>query len=387
MKRKLNASSIKSANKPGYHRVDTTLYLSIADGGSKSWIQRLTIRGKRRDIGLGGYPLVSIHEAREMAFGNRKLAREGGDPFAERAKARMPTFNEAARRVYAAHRPRWRSEKTAKNWQQGMARHVLPRLGERRVDEIGREDVLGILLPIWHKTPAVARRVRHWIRTVLSWCQAHGFIDYNMAGEMIDGALPAMPSVKAHYRALPYPEVPGALAAIKDSDSSLPVKLCFEFLVLTATRSGEARHATWSEIDLDGREWLIPAERMKAARAHRVPLSDPGLDVLEQAWPMRNRSNLVFPSPNMPRRPMADMTLGKALQAAGYGQRATVHGFRSSFRDWAGECTAAPHAVMELSLAHAVGGAVEQAYARSDLFAKRRALMEQWAAYLSDAPG
>ena len=184
-----------------------------------------------------------------------------------------------------------------------------------------------------------------------------------------------------HHRALPYRDVTEALETIDSSDASLAAKLCFRFLVLTAARSGETRGATWDEIDEDAREWRIPAGRMKGGVQHRVPLSGPALKVLKQAGQLRDDSELVFPSPVRPGHPMSDMTLTKVLRATGLAERATVHGFRSTFRDWAAECTNAPHAVMELSLAHAVGSSVEQAYARSDLIAKRRVLMDQWAKF------
>ena len=266
---------------------------------------------------------------------------------------------------------------TARNWQQGRAKHVLPVIGELRVDRIGREDVLRILTPIWTSTPDIARKQRNRIRAVLSWCQAHGFIEHNVAGEMINGALPTMPAVKAHYRTLPYKEVSAALETIDASNASLAARLCLRFLVLTATRSGEARGALWSEIDFEAKEWRIPASRMKTNTEHRIPLSRTALTVLEQAQVLRDGSDLIFPSSTKPGTPLSDMTLTKVLRTTGLAEKATVHGFRSSFRDWAGECTHTAHAVMELSLAHAVGTAVEQAYARSDLLAKRRRLMDK----------
>ena len=264
-----------------------------------------------------------------------------------------------------------------------MKKHVLPVIGEIRVDRIGREDVLRILTPIWTSTPDIARKQRNRIRAVLSWCQAHGFIEHNVAGEMINGALPTMLAVKAHYRALPYKEVSAALETIDASNASLAARLCLRFLVLTATRSGEARGALWSEIDFEATEWRIPASRMKAGAEHRIPLSGAALAVLEQAQVLRDGSDLIFPSSTKPGTPMSDMTLTKVLRTTGLAEKATVHEFRSSFRDWAGECTHTAHAVMELSLAHAVGSSVEQAYARSDLLAKRRRLIEQWAAYVT----
>ena len=383
MRTKLTAIEAKSIKTPGFYRAGETLYLNVAPGGSKSWVQRLMIRGKRRNMGLGGYPLVSLAEARDKAFQNRKLARSGGDPLAKKRKARLPTFEQAADKTFEANRARWRSDKTARNWAQGMKKHVLPAIGDLRVDRIGREDVLRILTPIWTTKPEVARKQRNRIRAVLSWCQAHGFIEHNVAGEMIDGALPAMPAVKEHFRALPYQEVSAALETVEVSGASLAAKLCFRFLVLTATRSGEARGAAWSEIDLKAKEWRISASRMKAGAEHRVPLPDAALAVLEQAQILQDGSDLIFPSSVKRATSLSDMALTKVLRTTGLAARTTIHGFRSSFRDWAGEYTNTAHAVMELSLAHKVGTAVEQAYARSDLLAKRRRLMEQWAAYIT----
>ena len=383
MRRKLTGIEAKTIKIPGLHRADETLYLYVAPGGSKSWVQRLTVHGRRRDIGLGGYPIVSLAEARELAFDNRKLARGGGDPLAERRKAKMPTFREAAVQTFEANRPRWRNGKHIYNWMQGMEKYVFPLIGEMRVDQLGREDVLRILKPLWSTRPGTARKLRQRISATFRWCQAHGFIEQNVAGEMIDGALPAMPAVKAHFRALPYNEVAKALEIVEASRSSLAAKLCFRFLVLTATRSGEARCAVWSEINFDTREWRIPASRMKAGVEHRVPLSDAAIEVLEQARTLNDNSDFVFPSSVKQGTPMSDMTFTKVLRTTGLASRTTVHGFRSSFRDWAGECTNTAHAVMELSLSHAVGSAVEQAYARSDLLAKRRRLMEQWAAFVT----
>ena len=266
-----------------------------------------------------------------------------------------------------------------------MNKHILPVIGGLRIDQIGRAEVLRILTPIWTTKPEIARKQRNRIRAVLSWCQAHGYIEYNVAGEMIDGALPPMPAVKEHYRALPYQEVPVALATVDASNSSLACKLCFRFLVLTAARSGEVRGAIWSEIDFEKREWRIPGNRMKTGTEHRVPLSSKALAVLEQAKILRDGSDLIFPSSVKRGTPLSNMAMTKILRDNGLAARTTAHGFRSSFRDRAGECTNTAHAVMELSLAHKVGSAVEQAYARSDLLAKRRELMEQWAQYVASA--
>ncbi len=377
---RLTARMVKALKEPGRYGDGGTLYLVVAPGGSKSWVQRLTIGGRRRDLGLGGFPLVTLAEAREQAFDNRRQARRGRDPLSDRRRAQTPTFEQAAGRALQANRARWRNAKTASNWTESMAKHAYPVFGTQRVDEIGREDVLRVLTPIWTSKPELARNVRQRIRATLQWAVAHGHVDRNVAGEAIDGALPAMPAVAAHFRALPYGEVAHALELIEASRASLSAKACLRLVALTACRSGEARGATWDEVE--SREWRIPASRMKAAAVHRVPLSDAALGVLESVRPLRDRSGLLFPSPQRANRPLSDMTLTKVLRDTGLAGRATVHGFRTSFRTWASERTSVPHAVAEMALAHAVGSSVERSYARSDLFDKRRGLMDQWAQYV-----
>ena len=389
MQQRLSAARVRALKQPGRYADGGTLYLNIAPGGSKQWVQRLTIEGRRHDIGLGGYPLVSLAEAREKAFMNRRLARAGGDPLAEKRnvklRAAMPTFREAAEKTYESLRPRWRSTKVAANWMQQLDRHAFKRLGELPVDRIGREDVLAVLTPIWTVKPETARRVRRCIKATLKWCLAHGLVQFNAAGEGVDGALPRMPAVKAHLRALPYRDLAAALDILETSNSSLAAKLALRFVILTAARSGEVRGAIWDEIDLEQRVWRIPGERMKAGAEHRVPLSNSAIDVLTEAKLLDDGSGLVFPSPVRPGRPLSDMTLTKVLRTTGLAERATVHGFRSSFRDWCAE-TSKPREIAEAALAHKVGG-VEGAYFRSDLFQRRRRLMDQWAAYVNRESG
>lgn len=371
----------KSLSEPGFYRADPTLYLRIAPGGSKSWVQRLTIEGRRHDLGLGGFPLVTLAEARAKAYDNRRLARSGGDPLAAKRRARTPTFRQAASRTCDALRPRWRNHKHATDWMATLARHAYPVIGDMSVDRIRRDDVLRTLTPIWTRRPETARRVRQRMRAVLRWCWAHGYVTENVAGEGIDGALPKMPAVRQHFRALPYSEVATALETVEASRASKAAKLCLRFLVLTAARSGEARGATWAEVDAKAREWRIPGDRMKRGAEHRVPLSDAALDVLQLARTLDDGSGLIFPSALKPGRSLSNMTLTKILRDQGLADRATVHGFRSAFRDWCAE-TGKPREIAEAALAHTVGG-VEGAYFRSDLFARRRVLMDQWAAFLS----
>ena len=378
---RLTHTMIKGLREPGLYGDGGTLYLQVAPRGSRSWIQRVMINGKRRDIGLGGWPVVPLAKARARAFANRQAIADGRDPLAEKRRASVPTFREAAVKTFEANRPRWRNIRTASNWSRQLERHAFSTIGDLPVNQIDREHVLRILTPLWTDRPEVARKLRGRIRATLGWCQAHGHVEVNVAGEAIDAALPAQPAVAAHYRALPYGEVGKALATIEASRASLSVKACLRFMVLTACRSGEARLATWPEIDTEAREWRIPADRMKGGKVHRVPLSGAVLAELERVRPLRDSSDLIFPSPAARNgRPMSDATISKLLRENGID--AVPHGFRSSFRDWASEKTNVPHAVAEMALAHHVGSAVERSYARSDLFEKRRGLMDQWAEFV-----
>ncbi len=384
---RLTAATVKALAAPGRYGDGGTLFLYVAPGGSKSWIQRVTIDGRRRDIGLGGWPVVSLAKARQRAFANRVAIADGLDPLAEKRKAKAPTFREAAEATFEVNRTRWRNEKHTANWWSSLEKYAFPTLGDLPVDQIGREQVLRVLSPIWTTRPERARRLRQRIKATLRWCQAHGFVEHNAAGEAIDGALPSMTTGKQHFRALPYPEVPEALQVVEGSRASLSAKLCLRFLVLTAARSGEARGATWTEIDTEAGDWRLPSDRMKGGVEHRQPLSDPAMAVLEQARALDDGSGLIFPSPTRQGKPLSDMALTKVLRDNGLAERTTVHGFRSAFRTWVSEETDAEHAVAELSLAHAVGSQVERAYARSDLLEKRRGLMRQWAAFLEQGDG
>ncbi|MYB10771.1 MAG: DUF4102 domain-containing protein [Acidimicrobiia bacterium] len=377
----LTAAKVKTAG-PGKYHDGQGLHLRVTDSGSKSWVLRITVDGRRHDIGLGGWPDVSLADARRKALGHRSAAADGRDPLADKRRPVTPAFKDAAQAVYGANRPRWRSERHAANWWGSLEKHVFPVIGDVRVDHITQSDVLRVLTPIWTTRPEVARKTRQRIRTILRWAMAHGYVQFNVAGEVIDGALPPMPRVQSHFRSLPHQEVANALAIVDESGASSSAKLCLRFVVLTAARSGEARNAVWDEVDFAAQEWRIPASRMKAASEHRVPLSAAALEVLNYAKDLYDGSDLVFPSPLRHGRPLSDMTLTKILRDLGLSGRATVHGFRASFRTWALEETDAPWAVAEAALAHTLGDSVQQAYIRGDAYAKRRKLMAQWAGYL-----
>ena len=379
--RMMTAARLKTLKTAGRYRCDPSLYLFVKPTGTRSWVQRLVVDGVRREIGLGGYPDVTLTEARDQAAENRRLARKGGNPL---AKARqVPTFGRAAKLTHDANRARVTKQASAA-WLATLTRYAFPLLGERRVDRVEQGDVLRVLSPVWTAKPPTARKLRAAIRATFAWCQAHGHVDANPAGEAIDGALPAMPAVTAHFRALDYRDVPAALERLDAATASLPVRLCLRFVALTAVRSSEARLATWSEIDLEAREWRIPADRMKMGVEHRVPLSAAACAVLESVRGLRSPAGFVFPSASKPTRPVS-YNLSRVLDGA--GMNATVHGFRSAFRTWAAEQTSYPHAVCEMALAHRVGGDVVLSYSRGDLFDKRRALMDAWARFATAAAG
>ena len=374
---RLTDRAIRTLKERGRYGDGNTLYLVVTPGGSKQWVQRVTIGGKSTDLGLGGYPLVSLREAREKAQVNRKLARSGSDP--RMVQRSVPTFAEAAGKVIEFNRPTWRSAKNAGKWSSTLATYAFPHFGEKPVDQISSGDVMNALTPIWTAKPETARRVRQRVSAVMKWAIANDFRSGNPAGEAIDAALPRTPRLRAHFRALHYTEVPAAIGVVRGSGALPVTKLSLEFLVLTAARSGEVRFASWEEMDLEARTWVISAGRMKAGREHRVPLQDRALAILEEARPLGCRSGLVFPVASG--NPLSNMTHGRLLRKLGVD--CVPHGFRSSFRDWAAEQTDAPHAVMEAALAHIVSNAVEATYARSDLFDRRRRLMDAWEAYLA----
>lgn len=392
----LSAAFVRTVKEPGRYGDALGLHLVVSPAGSKRWIQRITIRGKRVDLGLGPLSAVSLAEARELAVQNFKEARTGGDPLRAKREAKAAlTFKEAARKVHELYLPTWRNEKHGKDFISSLETHAFPKLGESKVQDVTTADVLAVLTPIWTKIPETAKRVRQRIGTVMKWAIAQGWRQDNPA-DNLDGALPKVPKVMAHRVALPYDKVSTFLAALAASGAGASTKQALEFLILTAARSAEVREANWGEIDLAAKVWEIPAERIKMKRPHRVPLSPRAIEILKEAAKFRPHgadtaapaegqpAPFIFPG-QRPGRPLSDMTLSKLTKELGFP--VDVHGFRTSFRTWAQERTTAAHEVAEAALAHRIGNSVSQAYARSDMFEKRRDLMDRWAAYLADEGG
>ena len=339
---------------------------------SKTWSQRLYLHGRPVMIGLGKYPVVTLGEARAKALENKRTAEQGIDP----RTGGVPTFAEAAEKVLAIHAEGWRDQRTAAIWRSSLERLAYPIFGSRPVDQITTGDVLTVIAPLWIAKRATATKVKNRIGAVMSWAVAQGYRPDDPTAA-VTAALPRTGGATTHQRALPHAQVAAALATIRSADAWAGIRLAMEFVVLTATRSGEVRGARWDEIDFDAEVWSIPGARTKTNRPHTVPLSTEMLAVLDQARAIADVSGLCFPS--ITGRVLANSTLSRLCQSSNLG--AVPHGFRSSFRDWCGE-TAVPREVAEACLAHTVKG-VEGAYARSDLLERRRPIMDRWTAYIA----
>ena len=376
----LSATKVKHIKEPGKYYDKHGLFLRVESETSKRWVQRLTIHGKQRELGLGSASLVSVKEARDMAIDNRKLARAGGDPLAaKREKVAMPTFNEAVQKVIELYEPTWSNAKHAAQFQSTLATYAGPVIGAKQISEITSADVLRVLSPIWTSKAETARRVKQRIGTVMKWAIAQGYRSDDPSAALTQ-ALPKHGQKVQHRKSLHYDEIATCIETIKGSDAMLGTKLALEFLILTAARSGEVRGATWDEIDLDRAVWTVPADRMKAKVEHVVPLSDRACEILEEARQL-GTSGVMFPGMKSG-KPMSDMTMSKLVKELGFAS--DVHGFRTSFRVWVQEKTNTPFEVAEKALAHKTSNKVVAAYARSDLFEKRRALMEAWARFLNN---
>lgn len=377
----LTAVQIRALKSPGRYADGNGLYLVVDPSGAKRWILRTVIQGHRRDIGLGGVSLVTLAEAREKALAFRKLAREGGDPLAERRKAMvsLPTFAEAVERVHEEHKATWKNVKHAQQWINTLQTYACPHLGQKSIDQITTPDVLKVLAPIWLTKPETARRVRQRIGTVLDWAKAAGHRSGDNPVDGVAKGLPKQTDRDEHHAALPYADVPAFVASLQTCGGSVVVRLAFEFLILTAARTGEVLGMRWDEVNLSERLWTVPAARMKMHREHRVPLSDRALAILAEAQALSTSGPFVFPG-RSGGKPLSNMAFLMLLRRL--GRDVTAHGFRSSFRDWAAEQTNLPREVAEMALAHAVENRVEAAYRRGDLLEKRRELMYMWSAYL-----
>jgi integrase len=391
----LSAIEIQRLNTPGYHAAGTVpgLYFRVTETGARGWILRTVIGHRRRDVGLGGYPAVTLAMAHAQAREAKQAVRLGTDPIEARKAAKSAllaqqaqamTFEQCATAYLAAHDGVWRNAKHGQQWRNTLATYAFPVLGRLLVRDVEMPHVLKVLEPIWRDKTETASRLRGRIESVLDWATTRGYREGANPARWkghLDNQLAAPTKVAKveHHAALDLNAAPGFLSALRQQNGMGARAL--EFAILTAARSGEVRGATWEEIDLDEAVWTVPAERMKAGKEHRVPLSRAALKLLKTQRPVDDDEavGLVFPAPRG--GVLSDMTLSAVLRRMKVD--AVPHGFRSTFRDWAAERTNYPRDVVEMALAHAIGDKVEAAYRRGDLFDKRRRLMTDWASFLA----
>ena len=386
---KLTARTVATVSKPGLYADGGGLYLRVGRGGARNWCLRFMLAGKAREMGLGGLSKVSLAEARKKATEHRLHLADKVDPI-ERRKAessarkieaaRAMTFEQCAEAYIAAHRAGWRNPKHAGQWGMTLTNYAGPVMGALPVQAIDTALVMKVIEPLWTIKPETASRLRGRIERVLDWAKVRGYRDGENPARWrgyLDHQLPARGKVRRvkHHAALHYAELPGFMVALREQQGVAARAL--EFTILTAARTGEVIGARWCEIDFANRVWTIPGDRMKGGREHRIPLSKPALAVLEHMW--EQDGELIFPGLK-PGKPLSNMAMLILLARVGRGD-VTVHGFRSTFRDWAAERTTFAREVAEMALAHAIPDAVEAAYRRGDLFDKRRRLMDAWAAY------
>ncbi|KFG70380.1 site-specific integrase [Microvirga sp. BSC39] len=381
----LSARTVATLAKPGRHSDGGGLYLNITASGARSWVFMWKVDGKRREMGLGALRDVPLARARERAAEVRQKLADGLDPIAARdTKPKVMTFGEAADALIESMSSSWRNEKHRAQWKMTLTVYCEP-LRARPVTEIGTEDVLKVLQPLWTTKPETASRLRGRMERVFDFARARG----QGMGEnparwrgQLDAVLPKRARLtRGHHKAMPFDNVPAFMMALREREGMAPRAL--EFAILTAARSGEVFGARWDEFDLEARVWTVPAARMKAGRVHRVPLSARAVEILQEMQQKR-LGELVFPG-TKPGRPLSVMALEMVLRRMKVD--VTVHGFRSAFRDWAGERTHFPREVAEAALAHLVGDAVERAYRRGDALEKRRELMDAWASFLEQKAG
>lgn len=376
---KLTATGFKAAlKKPGKHGDGDGLFLQVTPAGAASWVLRVQKDGKRRDIGLGSAKKVELSLARQRADETRKLIERGIDPIRERKKAAgMPTFREAAKLVHEEHKKTWKNGKHQDQWINTLETYAHPHIGDISIAAVNGPAIRDLLAPIWIDKDETAKRVLQRICTVLNWAVAKGYRTTELSRQAVLKGLPPQRRKAKHFEAMPYADVPAFIARLREKESWS--RLALEAAILTSARSGEIRGATWDEIDLEKGLWSLPASRMKAKRAHVVPLSKPALRVFRRAAELRVANCKYVFQGGRPQKLMSDMTLTKLLRAM--GEKVTAHGFRSSFRDWVSERSNFSGDLAEAALAHAVKDKTEAAYRRGDLLEKRHKLMNAWGAF------
>lgn len=376
----LTALQVKNA-KPGRHSDGRGLYLLVRDGGSRSWVLRTQVDGRRQDFGLGSAAKLSLAQARAQAFELRTKIKSGELVRAHEPPAppSVPTFSEAARVCHEAIKGGWANKRHSDSWLASLESNIFPAFGATRVDQITSVMVRDALVPIWLAIPESARRILQRVRTVLDYSHIEGWCPHEAALRSVTKGLPRQPTEESHFVAMPFADVPSLVTEL-DALPETAGRDALLFTLLNAVRSGETRLAVWPEFDIASAVWSIPAARMKMKKAHVIPLSPAAVTILKRRLPLRlNDKGLVFSTHGT--RPLSDMTMTKVLRDLGH-QKVTVHGFRSSFTDWAAESTDIPKEVVDKALAHKLVDRVEAAYRRTDFLERRRQLMNAWAAFV-----
>jgi integrase len=378
--KRLSALDVKANSEPGRYADGDGLYLNVAAGKSKSWVFLWMKNGKRREMGLGSYPTISLVAARQRAEECRRQVAEGLDPIAERKRSAPVTFGEAADQFIASMASSFRNEKHRDQWKMTLGDAYCAELRKRPISDVSTEDVLHVLTPIWQSKSETASRIRGRVERVLDFATVKGWRSGENPARWrghLKNALPARQKLaRGHHAAMPYAKVPAYVTRLQFADAMAARGL--EFLILTASRSGEVLGAKWPEFDLEEAVWTVPAERMKAGKEHRVPLSPRAVAIVKDLREAKV-NDYVFPGEKKD-RPLSGMAFAMLMRRMKVGQY-TAHGFRSAFRDWAGDETSYPRELAEAALAHRVGDATEQAYRRSDALGRRRKLMVAWADY------
>ena len=376
---KLTAKFVENVSEAGKYYDQHGLFLHVRPSGAKKWLQRYTFQGRRREIGLGSAKIISVATARKNAHQNLVLVSAGIDPIEDKKQdSIIPKFEVAARKVYEDNRPTWRNAKHAAQFITTLETYAFPVIGSMSVKEINSSHILRILSPIWVTKAETAKRVRQRLSTVFKYCVAQQWRTDNPADIAIVKALPYLRKKVQHRKSISYNDVSNFIETVSKSSAGLSTKLGLEFLILTATRSGEVRNARWNEIN--GSLWIIPEGRMKAGIEHRVPLSNRCMEILEEAQNINQGSDYIFEG-TKPDKPLSENTFNKLMKELGLEVHA--HGFRTSFRTWTQEKTHYPNEVAEAALAHSLKDSAEAAYARSDLLEKRAEMMEAWAQFIS----
>ena len=378
---KLTALEVARLKIPGRYADGNNLYLLVEPSGAKRWVLRLTVNGRRRDMGFGNSIVIPLKKAREMAIYYKSLAKSGLDPILERKKEQglNISFQICAENVFKIVEPSLKNKKFAKSWISSLERYAYFYIGKKPISQVTSSDILNILTPIWYTKGETARKIKQRLRMIFKWARAKGYLKGDNPVELAEQALPKIKKSKNHFKAIDFNQLPNLIKKINHSTLSSVTRSALEFTILSAARTTEVINALWEEIYFDENLWIIPPERMKNNQEHIVPLTKRMISILNDLKKRSKNNVYIFEGPK--NKPISNNTMRLALQRQ-LDVKATIHGMRSSFKDWASETTNFGNEVSEMVLGHSISNKIEAAYRRGKLLDKRRNLMEQWNDYL-----